>query len=100
MIRKPALARDLNLSLSLTFGPAQKMELYCSEAPACSEGPIAQEDPTLLSDSRVLDNLLQLQPFTMPPQNYFKYIQKDIKPKMRKVVTKWMLEVSMGDGFS
>ncbi|XP_071543380.1 G1/S-specific cyclin-D2-like [Panulirus ornatus] len=69
------------------------MELYCSEPPACSEGPIAQEDPTLLADTRVLDNLLQLQPYTMPPQNYFKHIQKDIKPNMRKVVTRWMLEL-------
>lgn len=70
-------------------------ELYCAEVPACSEGPIALQDPVLLHDSRVLTNLLQLQPFTMPAQNYFKHIQSDIQPYMRKVVTRWMLDVSM-----
>lgn len=68
-------------------------ELYCAEVPACSEGPIALQDPVLLHDSRVLTNLLQLQPFTMPAQNYFKHIQSDIQPYMRKVVTRWMLDV-------
>ncbi|XP_042218964.1 G1/S-specific cyclin-D1-like [Homarus americanus] len=68
-------------------------ELYCSEAPACSDEPIAHEDPTLLNDRRVLDNMLQLQPFSMPPQNYFKHIQNDIQPFMRKIVTGWMMEI-------
>ncbi|XP_064095568.1 G1/S-specific cyclin-D2-like [Macrobrachium nipponense] len=69
-------------------------ELYCSEAPAtCQEGPIAEADPTLLDDHRVLDNLLHLQPCSIPPQDYFVHIQNDIQPYMRKVVAKWMMEV-------
>lgn len=87
-----------SLGLSDTRNARRKMEeLYCAEVPACSEGPIALQDPVLLHDSRVLTNLLQLQPFTMPAQNYFKHIQSDIQPYMRKVVTRWMLDVSMSE---
>ncbi|KAK8750225.1 hypothetical protein OTU49_015322 [Cherax quadricarinatus] len=69
------------------------MELYCSEVPTCPEETIASEDPTLTRDARVLDNMMQLQLFNVPPQNYFKHIQSDIQPYMRKVITRWMLEV-------
>ncbi|KAK7085761.1 G1/S-specific cyclin-D3 [Halocaridina rubra] len=73
-------------------------ELYCSEAPVtCTEGPVAEEDPRLLADARVLDNLVQLQHFTMPPQDYFKHIQLDIQPYMRKVVTRWMLDLPFSE---
>lgn len=70
-------------------------EMYCAEGPVYSEGPMAPEDPKMLEDTRVLDNLLRLQPFSVPPQNYFRHIQKDIQPFMRKVVIKWMLDVSI-----
>lgn len=71
------------------------MELYCSEVLTFPEETVASEDPTLTRDARVLDNMMQLQLFNVPPQDYFKHIQSDIQPHMRKVVTRWMLEVSV-----
>ncbi|CAL4070891.1 unnamed protein product [Meganyctiphanes norvegica] len=70
-------------------------ELLCAEPPAaCSmDGRLAMDDQGLLADPRVLDNLLALQPHSMPTQNYFTHIQTDVAPYMRKVVTTWMLEV-------
>lgn len=55
----------------------------------------AEVDPTLASDPRVILNLLALERSTMPPCDYFRNIQRDIQPFMRKVVTTWMLEVGI-----
>lgn len=68
-------------------------ELFCAEGPVYPDGPIAPKDPKMLEDTRVLDNLLHLQPFSVPPQNYFRHIQRDIKPFMREVIIKWVLDV-------
>ncbi|KAB7501132.1 G1/S-specific cyclin-D2 [Armadillidium nasatum] len=65
--------------------------LLCAES-ASIEGPIALQDPVLLSNPNVLQNMLTLQHSTIPPQNYFNFIQHDIKPFMRKLVATWMLE--------
>ena len=74
--------------------------LFCLETiPSPNSGddlntePIVSEDPTILRDDRVLENLLELQKTTMPNNNYFTHVQKEIKPYMRKIVTSWMLEV-------
>ena len=54
----------------------------------------AQPDPTLVEDDRVLINLIKNEHRYLPKyQNYFKTVQVEVKPHMRKIVSDWMLEV-------
>jgi len=48
---------------------------------------------TLLNDGRVLRNLLAKEEAYMPSGSYFVF-QKEIRPYMRSILTKWMLDVS------
>ncbi|XP_075066302.1 G1/S-specific cyclin-D2 isoform X2 [Mixophyes fleayi] len=66
------------------------MELLCSEVETVRR---AQADPTLLFDDRVLQNLLTVEERYLPQCSYFKCVQKDIQPFMRRMVATWMLEV-------
>lgn len=50
-------------------------------------------DRTLFDDARVFANLLANEQRYMPSPHYFKTLQPDLKPFMRKMVTDWMLEV-------
>merc|ERR1711971_1222769 len=51
-------------------------------------------DKILLNKPRVLDNMLKEEIFSSEElQDYFKTLQTEIKPRMRKIVTDWMLEV-------
>ncbi|CAG0884049.1 unnamed protein product [Cyprideis torosa] len=69
-------------------------ELLCSERMGDTEDePRAEFDPVLMADYRVLQNMLALQHSYMPKCDYFKSIQSDLEPYMRKVVADWMLEV-------
>ncbi|XP_073834341.1 cyclin D [Musca autumnalis] len=53
----------------------------------------ATEDPTFLTD-RCLENALKAEEKRPQPIcTYFKTIQKDITPPMRKIVAEWMMEV-------
>ncbi|XP_069766004.1 G1/S-specific cyclin-D2-like [Narcine bancroftii] len=70
--------------------PAPAMELLCCEVEAVRR---ALPDPSLLRDERVLHNLLLLEERCLPVSSYFKCVQQDIKPFMRKMVATWMLEV-------
>lgn len=54
---------------------------------------LSQVDRTLVTDSRVLDNLLNRENVRSPSLDYFERVQKEVKPTMRKVVASWMLEV-------
>ncbi|XP_069798279.1 G1/S-specific cyclin-D3 isoform X11 [Narcine bancroftii] len=66
------------------------MELVCMEsAPKVQR---AYPDHTLLSDHRVLQNLLLTEDRYIPRISYFKCVQKEIEPNMRKMVSFWMLE--------
>lgn len=47
---------------------------------------------TLLTDERVLANLLSKEDAYMPSASYFVF-QEEIRPYMRTVLTKWMLDV-------
>jgi len=47
---------------------------------------------TLLNDRRVLRNLLAKEDAYMPSGSYFVF-QQEIRPYMRTVLTKWMLDV-------
>jgi len=51
-------------------------------------------DKILLNNPRVLDNMLKEEIFSSEElQDYFENLQIEIKPRMRKIVTDWMLEV-------
>merc|ERR1712172_252197 len=51
-------------------------------------------DEVLLNDHRVLDNMLKEEILSSEElQDYFETLQTEIKPRMRKIVTDWMLEV-------
>nr|BAB25338.1 unnamed protein product [Mus musculus] len=65
------------------------MELLC-----CEVDPVrrAVPDRNLLED-RVLQNLLTIEERYLPQCSYFKCVQKDIQPYMRRMVATWMLEV-------
>lgn len=52
------------------------------------------EDPTLLKDhKRILSNILKRQNKSGVQVDYFRSVQTEVKPHMRKIVTDWMLEV-------
>ena len=50
-------------------------------------------DPKLVEDDRVLKRLLRLEEFYVPTCDYFKVVQSEIKPFMRRLVIGWMLDV-------
>jgi len=50
-------------------------------------------DPALITDQRVLDNVLNGHNGS-PQFDYFKTVQSQLKPHMRKIVADWMLEVT------
>ena len=53
------------------------------------------EDPVLLKDDRVLANILDRQlNNNNNTEGYFKTVQTEIKPHMRKIVSDWMLQVT------
>ena len=54
----------------------------------------SKEDPVLLQDSRILPNLLQRQQNSDTFEDYFKTVQTEVRPHMRKIVSDWMLEVT------
>jgi len=55
----------------------------------------AQVDPTLVEDNRVLLNLIRNEQRYLPKYpDYFRSVQIEVKPHMRKIVSDWMLEVS------
>lgn len=68
------------------------MELMCNEG--CSTSVQKSFlDTNLISDDRVLERLLKLEDHYIPRCDYFKIVQKEIKPYMRKLVVTWMFEV-------
>ncbi|NXE47469.1 CCND2 protein, partial [Casuarius casuarius] len=68
------------------------MELLCCEVDPMRR---ALPDPNLLYDDRVLHNLLTIEERYLPQCSYFKCVQKDIQPFMRRMVATWMLEVCL-----
>lgn len=65
---------------------------------ACTEGYYTNTqksylDPNLIKDDRVLERLLKLEEHYMPGSDYFKIVQQEIKPFMRRLVVTWMFEV-------
>uniref|UniRef100_A0A8C5ZAR5 Cyclin N-terminal domain-containing protein n=1 Tax=Marmota marmota marmota TaxID=9994 RepID=A0A8C5ZAR5_MARMA len=67
------------------------MELLC-----CEVDPVRRAVPDRnLLDDRVLQNLLTIEERYLPQCSYFKCVQKDIQPYMRRMVATWMLEVGV-----
>ena len=64
-------------------------QLLCCEVETIRR---AHQDHNLLND-RVLLTMLRAEENYLPAPNYFKCVQKEILPGMRKVVATWMLEV-------
>ncbi|XP_008304651.1 G1/S-specific cyclin-D2-like [Stegastes partitus] len=81
--REKILLFDLSESTST-------MELLCLEMDTIIR---ARPDPNLLCDDRVLQSLLTIEERFLPQYSYFKGVQKDIQPFMRRMVATWMLEV-------
>ncbi|XP_015266677.1 PREDICTED: G1/S-specific cyclin-D2 isoform X2 [Gekko japonicus] len=67
------------------------MELLCCERAAAATRRAAP-DPSLVRDERVLRNLLAVEERYLPSCSYFKCVQRDIQPFMRRMVATWMLE--------
>lgn len=66
-------------------------KLLCCEVESTTRR--AHQDANLLGH-RVLLTMLKAEEHYLPSTNYFKCVQKEIVPKMRKIVATWMLEVS------
>lgn len=71
------------------------MELLCLEKVAAE--PFAIDDPVFTSDERVLQNLYFLEKQYQPKFAYFKCVQTEITPDMRKIIAEWLLEVCCTD---
>ncbi|CAI9621255.1 unnamed protein product, partial [Staurois parvus] len=65
------------------------MELLCCEVDTIRR---AHLDRNLLTD-RVLRTMLKAEETACPSANYFKCVQREVLPYMRKIVATWMLEV-------
>ena len=68
------------------------MDLMCYEGRTNVQR--SYPDPVLLKDDRVLQGLLKLEDRYMIRCDYFKIVQKEIQPYMRRVVATWMFEVT------
>ncbi|KAF3854496.1 hypothetical protein F7725_022551 [Dissostichus mawsoni] len=73
----------------LSESTSSTMELLCLEMDTIIR---ARPDPNLLCDDRILQNLLTIEERFLPQYSYFKGVQKDIQPFMRRMVATWMLE--------
>lgn len=74
------------------------MELLCLEK---ATEPYVQlvDDPVFTNDKRVLQNLYFLEKQYLPKFAYFKCVQTEITPQMRKVIAEWLLEVNFANIF-
>lgn len=69
-------------------------QLLCCEVDTIRR---AYPDANLLND-RVLRAMLKAEETCAPSVSYFKCVQKEILPSMRKIVATWMLEVRGSGG--
>ncbi|XP_065670588.1 G1/S-specific cyclin-D2 [Hydra vulgaris] len=69
------------------------MDLLCNESNSIANVQKSTLDKNLIDDNRVLERLLKVEDHYTPRCDYFKIVQKDIQPYMRKLVVSWMFEV-------
>ncbi|XP_074658754.1 G1/S-specific cyclin-D2-like [Tubulanus polymorphus] len=67
-----------------------RLHEYCREEDGVRRTKV---DKVFLQDNRVLQNLISLEEKYTVTFPYFKCVQTDLKPYMRKMVSTWMLEV-------
>lgn len=71
--------------------------LWCNET-VC---PVAQGDPVLNGDPRVIQQLVKVERLDgrkfrfINNRCYFKEVQDEVQPHMRRILTKWMMEVNL-----
>jgi len=72
-----------------------QMQQYKQNIAIFNHPPVKSScDSIILSDDRVLQNLLRNEERYLPSYpDYFKFVQVEVKPHMRKVVADWLLEV-------
>ncbi|KAG8535754.1 hypothetical protein GDO81_027850, partial [Engystomops pustulosus] len=85
----PCSSFSFSHSLCCTGSRTPTMELLCCEVDTIRR---AHLDRNLLTE-RVLQTMLKAEETCCPSSNYFKCVQKEILPYMRKIVATWMLEV-------
>ena len=73
------------------------MDLLCNESNTMPNVQKSLLDRNLIDDNRVLERLLKVEDHYTPKCDYFKIVQKDIQPYMRKLVVSWMFEVNYGN---
>ena len=86
------------------------MDLWCNESSsspvqqsastpseAQTDNIVALVDRHLLTDARVLQKLLltELRCLPQDPEYVYSSVQREVRPHMRKVLTTWMLEVTL-----
>jgi len=73
----------------------QQLQQYKQNITSFNHPPVKSScDSIILKDDRVLQNLLRNEERYMPAYpDYFKFVQVEVKPHMRKIVADWMLEV-------
>ncbi len=96
------LATDLSCQETLRDLPSpgkqqQEQQEQQQQQPdsSCNVPPVrAFRDLTLVRDDRILQNLLRQEGRSLPSApDYFRYVQREIRPAMRKIVADWMLQV-------
>ncbi|XP_014667160.1 PREDICTED: G1/S-specific cyclin-D2-like [Priapulus caudatus] len=80
------------LADSVAQNSSMDPRLYCCESVG-EEMTRAHQDPVLMRDRRVVQNLLLTEDKYLPNSGYFKCVQQEIQPCMRKTVAMWMLEI-------
>ena len=89
---KPTVPVQINNSTS--FSHQQQQAYTCKTLPKVLQVK-AMVDKTLTSDLRVLHNMIKNEHRYLPSNpDYFRYVQREIRPHMRKIVADWMLEVN------
>jgi len=74
--------------------PKQNLYQHQQMYPKLLQNVKSHIDTTLIEDNRVLWNLIKNEQRYLPKYpNYFKTVQVEVKPHMRKIVSDWMLEV-------
>ena len=74
--------------------PKQNIYQHQQMYPKLLQNVKSHIDQTLIEDNRVLWNLIKNEQRYLPKYpNYFKTVQVEVKPHMRKIVSDWMLEV-------
>lgn len=87
--------RELQKPVPNVLNPAPMQQRQSQVTMSFNYPPVRADcDKIILRDDRVLQNLLRNEERYSPCQpHYFRTVQVEVKPHMRKIVSDWMLEV-------